>query len=50
MRRYYEMRQIYNIMKRDINKYERLRDNIYDIPLVNKKVPDLMKDDRICRA
>ena len=48
-----ECDDVYAIMKRDINRFDisdYAIDNTYDIPLVNKKVPDLMKDDRICRA
>jgi len=39
---------IYDIMKRDINRFDTSNyviDNVYDIPLVNKKVPGLMKDE-----
>jgi len=40
---------IYDIMKCDINKFntsDYVIDNAYDIPLVNKKIPDLMKDNK----
>ena len=32
-------------MKRDINRFDYAIDNAYNIPLVNKKVRDLMKDE-----
>jgi len=43
-----ECDNVYEIMKRDINRFDTSDyavDNVYDIPLVNKKVPDLMKDE-----
>ncbi|XP_014478545.1 PREDICTED: uncharacterized protein LOC106746453 [Dinoponera quadriceps] len=42
-----ECEDIYEHMKRDIHKFntsDYLADNAYDIPLVNKKVPSLIKD------
>jgi len=39
---------VYNIMKCDISRFDRSDyavDNAYGVPLVNKKVPDLMKDE-----
>ena len=39
---------IYDIMKRDINRFDTSDytiDNAFDIQLVNKKVPGLMKDE-----
>jgi len=39
---------VYEIMKRDINRFDTSNyvvDNVYGIPLANKKVPGLMKDE-----
>lgn len=38
----------YEIMKHDLNRFDtsdHLVDNVYGIPLINKKVPGLMKDE-----
>ncbi|KYQ47386.1 hypothetical protein ALC60_13588, partial [Trachymyrmex zeteki] len=43
-----ECDDVYDIMKRDINRFDTSDysiDNPYDIPLANKKVPGLMKDE-----
>ncbi|KYQ60536.1 hypothetical protein ALC60_00404 [Trachymyrmex zeteki] len=43
-----ECDDVYDIMKRDINRFDTSDysvDNAYGIPLANKKVPGLMKDD-----
>jgi len=51
-----ECEDLYENMKRDINRFDTSDyavGNAYGIPLVNKEVPGLMKDennDRICRA
>jgi len=45
---YIECDDVYEIMKRDINKFDTSNnavDNAYDIPLANKKVPGLIKDE-----
>jgi len=33
------------LIKHDINRFDYAIDNVYDIPLVNKKVPGLMKNE-----
>jgi len=43
-----ECNDVYDIMKRDINRFDTSDyavDNVYGFPLVNKKVPGLMKDE-----
>ena len=43
-----ECDDVYDVMKCDINKFDTSdysSDNAYGIPLANKKVPDLMKDE-----
>jgi len=43
-----ECEDVYNIMKRDISRFDTsdyVVDKAYGIPLVNKKVPGLMKDE-----
>jgi len=43
-----ECDDVYDIMKRDINRFDTSDyavDNVYGFPLVNKKVPGLMKDE-----
>ncbi|KYQ49754.1 hypothetical protein ALC60_11156, partial [Trachymyrmex zeteki] len=45
---YIECGNVYDVMKRDINKFDTSDyavDNAYGIPLANKKVPGLMKDE-----
>jgi len=43
-----ECNDVYAVMKHDINRFETSDyaiDNAYDVPLVNKKVPGLMKNE-----
>jgi len=43
-----ECDDVYGIMKRDISRFDTSDyavDNVYDIPFINKKVPNLMKDE-----
>ena len=45
---YIECDNVYDIMKRDVNRFntsDYAIDNAYCIPLDNKKVPGLMKDE-----
>jgi len=45
---YIESEDVYEMMKRDIVRFDTsdyLTDNTYGIPLANKKVPGLMKDE-----